>query len=103
MRTKWLPADAAFRASLAGGPEHVGWDIQAWQGKHIYDAIQSQSVLMYRLQAGKKAKRHKPSTFPTPKELLKKARQAAKKKHDAEQPPAASLSIEDLGRLGQLF
>src|SRR5690606_23624409 len=28
VRTKWLPEDSAFRASLAGGPEHIGWSLR---------------------------------------------------------------------------
>lgn len=99
-RTKWLPGDSAFRASLSGGTEHIGWSIQAWQGKHIFDAIQSQSALMYRLQMGKKAKRFKPATFPTPMELLAKARKTAQKaKKDNGPAQKPTLSIDQLGKL----
>lgn len=89
---QWLPDDSALRASHAGGTEYIGWSTRTWQLKHLYDAMQNQTVLMYRLQMGKKAKKVKPDKFPTPSELVAKAKSAAKKKaKDVQRSPTVSM------------
>lgn len=88
----WLPDDSAFRASAAGGVENIGWTTQTWQLKHLYDALQAQSVLMYRLKLGKKARSVVPDKFPTPKELMAQAKARAKtKQKPKDRKPAVSL------------
>lgn len=68
----WLPDDSACAASVAGGRQYRGWGQDRWLAKYLFDAIQTNTVVNIKLQAGKKGKSVKPpKPYPGPEEQNK--------------------------------
>jgi hypothetical protein len=68
----WLPDDSACAASVAGGRHYRGWGQDRWLAKYLFDAIQTNTVVTVKVQAGKKGRSVKPpKPYPGPDEQHK--------------------------------
>lgn len=60
-----LPTDSAYAVALRG-PEHTGWDRQAYISADIFDAVMTLTYVMLRVNSDKPKSVKAPEEYPRP-------------------------------------